>query len=170
MRKSIIIVGIVVVLLIVLIAGFTMHRRAEEELFAALEVHPGASIEIGARSGNLLTGYNLRDVVVIPHGIPQDLPPVSITFPSLQINWAVRPMAITQISWPEASLAFLTGDLIEPILIGPGQLSKAGENQLRSNADIVIGDIPWNGRLNLGLRDDISRFYYEQIIYTFPDE
>ncbi len=168
MRKPLIIIGVIIILLIVLVVGFFMHRQAVARLFAALEQQPGATIEIGGHSGNLFTGYTLRDVIITPQSVPEDLPPVSVMFPELRIAWTIRPMLITEVSWPEASLEFDTGNGTEPILVGPGELANDEEGWLNSVADIVLGNLSWDGRLNVNIKEDLGGYNGVLTIEKFP--
>jgi hypothetical protein len=154
-------IGFLIFLVLVLVAGFIAYRVAEARLFKTLASQPGMQITIGSRQGNLFSGYTLSNVS-IHSDASGDSPATTFITPKLVIRWILRPPSLTYISWDTASYKVqASGKPEEEIPIGAGVLSPSTapdrKGWLVSQSPISVGPDSWHGVADLNLTSDIKR-------------
>jgi len=151
LRPISIIIGVFVLLVLI---GLVIHEIIEARGFRELSRQPGVQISIGSRHGNLLSGYDLKDIEIRQTAGRGDTPPGIFRTALLSVHWELRPFSLTSISWDEGSFSFATEDGTEErITIGAGSLSPDDTGWLVGDR-IKIGPDRWDGSALLKIRAD----------------
>jgi hypothetical protein len=145
---------------VVFIVGFILaaYFVIEARIFRMITSQPGVTVKIGSRSGNLMSGYILRDLSVHQNA-SGDKPGSEFSTPKMVLHWRLRPMMVTGVSWDAAKFKLEPQGKQAaefPISAGTLTLSTKPDEKgwLESDKPIIIGPDSWGGRADLGLRAD----------------
>jgi len=156
----------IVLLIVILIAG---HEIIEAKIFHALTNQPGMQIHIGSKSGNLFSGYTLRDLSVTQKIARGDAPPETFSTSRVTVHWSLNPFQLTELSWDIGSYKITPSDS-DPVEIpvGGANLKPDASGWLVPDGKIVVGESDWDGNMNLKIRVDIKELNGKITIRRLP--
>ncbi len=163
------ILKILATLLVIVALLFLTHEIIEAKVFREFSNQPGTEVRIGSRSGNLFSGYILKNVEIKQTATQEDIPSSAFRTPRLTVHWELKPLQLTEISWdPGTFIVFPEDAPEEKIEVGEGSLLPDDTGWLVQEGDISIGPKSWDGSMTLKLRVDMQEIEGEIKIKKVP--